>query len=67
MGEQLGANILLQDTTPKMWTKRLPSSQELAEQYFHLQCLRQYVELAETSRTTEGKAPNSLRSSGAPS
>jgi hypothetical protein len=58
MGQGLGANRPLQGNTPKKWTKQIPSSQELAEQYFDLQCLRQYVELIEISDTTEERAAN---------
>jgi hypothetical protein len=52
MGQGLGANRPLKGNTLKKWTKQVPSSQELAEQYFDLQCLRQWVELAETSEPT---------------
>jgi hypothetical protein len=63
MGEQLGANRLLQGNTPEKWTKPIPSFEELAEQYFDLQCLRQYVQMAEANQTTDGNAPGRLRPS----
>jgi len=62
MGQELGVNRPMRGSTPKKWTKQLPSSQELAEQYFDLKCLRQYVEMAETRRSTDGKALSRPRS-----
>jgi hypothetical protein len=58
MGQELSVFRPLQGSTPKKWTKQIPSSKELAEQYFDLQCLRQYVEMAETNQTADGTQPN---------
>lgn len=51
MGQQPGVQQSFRRNMPKKLTKEL-SPQELAEQYFDLKCLRQYVEMAEASNQT---------------
>jgi hypothetical protein len=54
MAHRLGILGSLQDRVPDNWTKRWPpSADQLAEQYFDLQHLRQQVAIAEAVRRPE--------------
>jgi hypothetical protein len=50
MAQQLDKQILLDSPKRKGRSKSTPSSQELAERYFDLQCLRQMVRIAESGQ-----------------
>jgi hypothetical protein len=56
MAQQLDGRIIsVESTKRKSGAKLTPSSQELAQRYFDLQCLRQRVKIAESGQIVGGE------------